>query len=123
MSLEKSQLLTGHTVRLSVDEHLAEDVAEHVDHDAVACESVLCGVAYARGLYLVDVGIIHVHQPEALTRCELPYPEFLALQLGRELYLLFLFHVVFSFQDYCQWVIVRLYCSPDVVQGWAHKAG
>ena len=67
------------------DEHVAEEVVEHVHDDAVACELVFRGFGYrlfldlaafqhgldAVCLYLVYVCIIHSHEAEALGRGEL----------------------------------------------------
>ena len=62
---------------VGLDEHLAEDVEEHVNDYRVACEFVLAAVADSCGLYLVDVLVVHSHEAEALAGCQLADAEFL----------------------------------------------
>ena len=102
MMSEERQLLA---FAFGIDEHLAEDVEEHVNDDAVTSELILCRVADSRGLYLVDVLVVHSHEAEALARCQLTDAEFFAMQFYRELnVLLCIFHnyiVVFK-RAFCQ---------------------
>lgn len=53
-----------------VDEHLAEHMVEAGDHNRVASEFVLLRLGNACLLYLVDVGVGHVHKTETLARRE-----------------------------------------------------
>jgi len=83
--------------RVWVDEHLAEDVEEHVDHDRVACEFVLCRVADSSGLYLVDVLIVHSHEAEALAGCQLADSKLFAPQLRGQFDCVMFCHIRFVF--------------------------
>ena len=94
MGSEERQLLT---FVVGFDEHLAEDVEEHVNDDAVACEFILCRVADSCGLYLVDVLVVHSHEAEALAGCQLADAEFLALQLRGQFDCVLVCHIKKSF--------------------------
>ena len=63
----------------NINEHLDENVVQHIHHDAIPCEFVLRGATDAACLYLVDVSIIHSHQSEAFPFREFTDAEFLAL--------------------------------------------
>ena len=80
-----------------LDEHLAKDVEEHVNDDAVSSEFILCRVADSCGLNLVDVLVVHSHEPEALARCQLADAEFLALQLRGQFDCVLICHIKKSF--------------------------
>ena len=107
----------------SFDEHLAEDVEEHVNDDTVASEFILCRVADSCGLYLVDVLVVHSHEAEALAGCQLADAEFLALQLRGQLDCVLVCHICFVCDHHSGGVVVGCYCSSDVLQWRSLEVG
>ena len=92
-------------VLVGFDEHLAEDVEEHVNDDAVACEFILSALTDACGLHLVDVFVVHTHQSEALAGSEFADAEFLALQLRGQFDCVLVCHIRFRCYNWSPFAI------------------
>ena len=81
---------------VGLDEHLAEDMEEYVNDDAVASEFILCRVADSCGLYLVDVLVVHSHESEALAGCQLADSKLFALQLRGQFDCVLFCHILYE---------------------------